>query len=197
MWKSLFGNADKTESFMTAAQIAQRDAWEAVVERGLTAALAVREAGVALGTLKETELWRDTHDTWQTYVQERFGITPRRAHQLIEFAVLHETIHREIGTAGTGLTERAIRPLTSLPADQIQGAISEAFSASGGGSDMPAAIRAAVARRKKPLKVAKRVVVRVGGARLIVEPTAAYRGLRETLVAAIEKLDGNGEQRAA
>ena len=62
---------------------------------------------------------------------------------------------------------------------------------------MPAAIRAAVARRKKPLKKAKRIVVRVGGARLIVEPTAAYRGLRETLVAAIEKLDGNGEQRAA
>ena len=182
---------------MTTAQIAQRDACEAAVERGLTAALAVREAGVALGTLKDTELWRDTHDTWQTYVQERFGITPRRAHQLIEFAVLHETIHREIGTAGTGLTERAVRPLTSLPADQVQGAISEAFSASGGGSKMPAAIRAAVARRKKPPKVAKRIVVRVGGARLIVEPTAAYRGLRETLVAAIEKLDGNGEQRAA
>ena len=197
MWKSLFGNAGKTESFMTAAQIAQRDAWEAVVERGLTAALAVREAGVALGTLKETELWRDTHDTWQTYVQERFGITARRAHQLIEFAAIHETIHREIGTSGADLTERAVRPLTSLPADQVQGAISEAFSASGGGSKMPAAIRAAVARRKKPLKVAKRIVVRVGGARLIVEPTAAYRGLRETLVAAIEKLDGNGEQRAA
>ena len=178
-------STDKGPPAMTEADRQLRDKAEAVVLRGLKAADAVKEAGKALNLLKSRDLWRDTHDSWPLYVQERFGITGRRAHQLVEFSAFTDAVADAIGTSGTAVTlsERALRPLA------------DAVAESGGGEPTPSAIRKAVAKRKKPkarkAKAQKPMTVRVAGAKVTITPTHAepvFRGWEATLRAALEKL---------
>lgn len=191
-----------SKSSMSVEERNLRDTAEAAVERGLKACAAVRDAGRALHTLKSRDLWRDTADSWETYVHQRFGITPRRALQLVDFARFNEAVAEAIGTSGTEvtLTERALRPLAAVPADEVQEAIQEAVAESGGGEPTPGAIRRAAAKRRKSKgrkpKPPKGRTIRVGGAKVTITPTHAepvFRGWMATLEAAIGKLAGDGE----
>lgn len=192
----LFWN-DKGKASMTEAERQLRDRAEQAVLRGLKAVDAVREAGRALHTLKSRELWRDTHDSWVNYVQERFGITGRRAHQLVEFSAFTDAVADAIGTSGTDvtLTERALRPLADVAPEDVPAVVAEAVAESGGGQPTPAAIRKAVAKRRKgkarKVKPARAMTVRVAGAKVTVTPTHSeptFRGYVETLQAALAKL---------
>lgn len=197
-----------SKSSMSMEERNLRDTAEAAVERGLKACSAVRDAGRALHTLKQRDLWRDTADSWEAYVQQRFAITPRRALQLVDFARFSEAVADTIGTTGTEvtLTERALRPLAAVPADEVQEAIQEAVAESGGGEPTPGAIRRAASKRRKSKgrkpKPPKCRTIRVGGAKVTITPTHAepvFRGWMATLEAAIGKLaaDGDGEREAA
>lgn len=187
---------------MTDKERRERDAAEAVVLRGLKAVDAVKEAGRALHLLKSRDWWRDTHDSWQLYVSERFSITARRAHQLVEFSQFTDAVAAAIGTTGTDvtLTERALRPLADVEPEEVNDVVAEAVAASGGKEPTPAAIRAAVADRKKPKKKPARTekprTFRVGGAKVTVTPTMAapaFRGFRESLLAALAKLEADSQ----
>jgi hypothetical protein len=187
---------------MTDKERELRDRAEAVVLRGLKAVDAVKEAGRALHTLKSRDLWRDTHDSWATYVVQRFTISARRAHQLIEFSTFTDAVAEVIGTSGTEvtLTERALRPLADVQPEEVPAVVAEAVAASGGGEPTPAAIRAAVASRKKgkkkPARTEKPRTVRVAGAKVTITPTLpapAFRGFRESLVAALAKLEADSQ----
>jgi hypothetical protein len=179
-----------------------RDRAEAVVLRGLKAVDAVKEAGRALNMLKARDLWRDTHDSWAQYVVQRFTISARRAHQLIEFSTFTDAVAEIIGTTGTEvtLTERALRPLADVEPEEVPAVVADAVAASGGGEPTPAAIRAAVASRKKgkkkPARTEKPRTVRVAGAKVTITPTLptpAFRGFRESLVAALAKLEADSQ----
>jgi hypothetical protein len=186
---------------MTTKERELRDKAEAAVLRGLQAVDAVKDAGRALSTLKSRDLWRDTHDSWARYVVERFGISVRRAHQLIEFSAFTDAVADVIGTSGTAvsLTERALRPLADVQPEEVPAVVAEAVAESGGGEPTPAAIRAAVSRRKKKkpaARVEKPRTVRVAGAKVTVTPTMsapAFRGFRESLVAALAKLEADSQ----
>jgi len=202
-WTDFFGGQQPA---MTDKERRERDAAEAVVLRGLKAVDAVKEAGRALNTLKSRDWWRDTHDSWQLYVQERFSISARRAHQLTEFSQFTDVVAEAIGTSGTAvtLTERALRPLADVEPEEVQSVVAEAVAASGGQEPTPAAIRKAVASRKKakrrPAKVEKPRTLRVGGAKVTITPTMAapaFRGFRESLVAALAKIDADGQDERA
>jgi len=200
-WKDFFGG--QQPEAMTDKERELRDRAEAVVLRGLKAADAVKEAGKALQTLKSRDLWRDTHDSWQLYVQERFGITARRAHQLTEFSAFTDAVAEAIGTTGTAvtLTERALRPLADVQPEELHVVVAEAVAASGGAEPTPAAIRKVVAdrkdkKKKKPARTEKPRTYRVGGAKVTITPTMAapaFRGFRESLVAALAKLDADSQ----
>lgn len=194
-WTDFFGGGQTPA--MTDKERELRDRAEQAVLRGLKAVDAVREAGRALNLLKSRELWRDTHDSWVNYVQERFGITGRRAHQLVEFSAFTDAVADAIGTSGTDvtLTERALRPLADVAPEDVPAVVAEAVAESGGGQPTPAAIRKAVAKRRKvkarKAKPAKSVTVRVAGAKVTVTPThpePTFRGYVETLQAALAKL---------
>lgn len=197
---------DEGKAPMTEAERQLRDRSEQAVMRGLKAAEAVREAGRALHTLKTRDLWRDTHDSWQTYVQERFGITARRAHQLVEFSVFSDAVGEAIGTSGTAvaLSERALRPLADVPEEQLGEAIAEAVAESGGKEPTPAAIRKAASKRKvtkgkKKSRPGKPFTVRVAGAKVTITPTHAdpvFRGYMESLRAALEKMQAERKEAA-
>jgi hypothetical protein len=185
---------------MTEAERQLRDRAEAAVVRGLKAAEAVREAGRALNTLKTRDLWRDTSNSWQEYVQSKFGITARRAYQLTEFANFTDAVAEATGT-DVALSERALRPLSALPEEQRVEAIAEAVAESGG-EPTPAAIKKAVAKRKpkarKP-KAAKPITIRVAGAKVTITPThpePVFRGWAETLEAALAKLASDQREAA-
>lgn len=203
-WTDFFGGQQQPTPAMTDKERELRDRAEAVVLRGLKAVDAVKEAGRALHTLKSRDLWRDTHDSWATYVVQRFRISARRAHQLIEFSTFTDAVADVIGTSGTEitLTERALRPLADVQPEDVPAVVAEAVAASGGGQPSPAAIRKAVASRKKATKKAakprteKARTIRVAGARVTITPTLtapAFRGFRESLVAALAKIDADSQ----
>jgi hypothetical protein len=191
-----------SKSSMSVEDRQLRDSAEAAVEKGLKAVTAVRDAGRALHTLKTRDLWRDTADSWEAYVQQRFSISPRRALQLVEFARFSEAVATAIGTTGTEvtLTERALRPLADVPDGEVSDAIREAVAASGGGEPTPSAIRKAAAKRKKTkgrkAKPPKGRTIRVAGAKITITPThpePVFRGWMATLSAALAKLEAESE----
>ena len=181
---------------MTERERNLRDDLEAKVRTGLKATQAVREAGKALKTLKDNDLWRDTHDSWESYCHERFSLTSRRAAQLIEFHGMSMVYGEVTGTSGSDVpSERAMRPLAGLDETAVAEALKEAVEESGGQTPTPKAIRRAAAKRKpkakRKAKPAKPRIVRVGGAKVVIQPTHAeptFRGYLATLEAALAKL---------
>jgi hypothetical protein len=122
---------------------------ESAVEAGVSATLTVIEAGKALATIRDRQLYRDSAATWDDYVQTRFRITRRRADQLVGFAGVQDAlkaVQDETGTAVPSLSERAARPLVGMDADTIKAVVAEASADADGIT--PATIRKAAGRRK-------------------------------------------------
>ena len=193
---------------MTDSELELRSKLEAVADRGLRAITAVRDCGAALEELKAKDLWRDTHNSWQDYVLDRFKISASRAHQLIEFATITNALTKKVSTAVVNsLTERQIRPLTSIPAAEIQGVLDSVVLAADGGKITPKIISSAIktaastrTKKRRPAGVPKPIVVRVGGAKITIQPTHSepvFRGFEASLFSAIEKIKQTNKSEAA
>ena len=193
---------------MTDTELELRAKLEAVADRGLRAITAVRDCGAALEELKAEDLWRDTHNSWQDYVLDRFKISASRAHQLIEFATITNALTKKVSTAVVNsLTERQIRPLTSIPAAEIQGVLDSVVLAADGGKITPKIISSAIktaastrTKKRRPAGVPKPIVVRVGGAKITIQPTHSepvFRGFEASLFSAIEKIKQTNKSEAA
>lgn len=122
---------------------------EAAVEAGVSASMAVLEAGKALAEIRNRQLYRDA-GTWDQYVDSRFRITRRRADQMIAFAGVKATLD-EMGTQVPVLSEKAARPLVGLAPDTINEIVTEAASSPEGVT--ASSIRKAASRRKAKAKV--------------------------------------------
>lgn len=64
---------------------------EAVVERGLGTFV---EVGQALMDIRDSRLYRETHETFESYCRERWEFTRQRAHQLIEASAVSNMLDR-------------------------------------------------------------------------------------------------------
>jgi len=190
---------------MTESEVELRIKLETIADRGLRAVSALRDCGAALEELKTKDLWRDSHDSWQDYVFARFKITASRAHQLIEFATITTALTKKVSTTVlNSLTERQMRPLTSVPAAELPGVLDSVVLAADGAKITPKIISSAVktaastrTKKRRPSGVPKPIVVRIGGAKITIEPTHSapvFRGFTESLQSAIDKLQ---QQRAA
>lgn len=138
---------------MTATETAEFRRLDMVVAEGVRAAKAVLDAGRALATIRDRQLYRDTAATWETYLQTH-RLTRRRADQLIAAAnVLDATAEAVSAKTGTTvpnfdqLTERAARQLVGMDADQAAEAVIEAAGTTEGLT--PRTLKAAAAKRKK------------------------------------------------
>lgn len=118
---------------------------ERQVEAGISYVKAMIDAGKALAMIRDRQLFRETADSWERYVEDRFRMTKRRADQMIAFAGVSETLS-ELGTAVPTLSERAVRPLVGLDQDELKAVVAEA---SEDGEITPASIRKAAGRRRK------------------------------------------------
>ena len=166
---------------------------ELAVDEAVDAISRMIEAGKALHEIKTKQLYRDQARTWPDYVQKRFGMSARRADQLIVFAGLSATIEevsRELGTEVPILSERAVRPLAGLAGDDLTDAIREA--AADGGLTPRSIGKAASSRKAKSRKasVPRPVRLRVPGGIVTVEinraGVAAGATVATLLTAAIE-----------
>jgi len=147
------------------------DRLDQAVALGTKAAKVVIEAGRALGTIRDQQLFRDVAATWETYL-ERHGLTRRRADQMVAAAAtldaVTEAVSNKTGTAVPTLSERAIRPLVGMDADAAAEAVIEASGTTEGIT--PSTIRKAAAKRKpKAAKVPRPRRFKVPGATVVIE----------------------------
>ena len=166
---------------------------EMAVDEAVDAIARMIEAGKALHEIKARQYYRDQAKTWPDYVQKRFGMSPRRADQLIAFAGLTATIEEvseETGTEVPVLSERAVRPLAGLADDDLKDAIREA--AADGGLTPRSIGKAAASRKAKTRKasIPRPVRLRVPGGIVTIElnraGVAAGSTVETLLTAAIE-----------
>ena len=107
---------------------------EQVIERGLTTFV---EVGQALVRIRDGRLYRADHPTFEIYCEARWGMSRRRAYQLIEASAVCTVVHTD--------NERQARELAPL-LDQPE-AMKQAFeqaSENTGGKPTAAAIREVV-----------------------------------------------------
>lgn len=173
---------------LTADEQRQLARLEAQVEAGVSSIMQMIEAGKALGTIRDRQLFR-LSGSWEDYVSSRWKITKRRADQLIGFAGVNETLHK-MGTVVPKMSERAVRPLVGMDAETVEEVISEASEDPAGVT--AASIRKAVAKRKKPkaTKAPRPVRLKVPGAIVVVtlnrKASAAGIDIEAALLAALD-----------
>jgi hypothetical protein len=174
---------------LSADERRQLERLEAQVDAGITSVMVMIEAGRALATIRDRQLFRASAASWDKYVSDRFKITRRRADQIVAFAAVHDTI-QETGTRVPALSEKAVRPLVGMDADTVKVVLQEAGEEAGGVT--PSSIRKAAAKRKKPkaAKAPRPVRLKVPCAVVIVElnrkASAAGIDIEAALVAALE-----------
>ena len=175
------------------------DRLDQAVALGTKAAKVVIEAGRALGTIRDQQLFRDVASSWEAYL-ERHGLTRRRADQMVAAAAtldaVTEAVSHKTGTAVPTLSERAIRPLVGMDADEAAEAVIEAAGTTEGIT--PATIRKAAARRKaKAAKVPRPRRFKVPGALVIVTFGRKGSGSAiDALAAAMRQAEADLERQA-
>ena len=154
---------DAMAGTLTEAERIMLSKLEAAVDAGVQATMAVLEAGKALATIRDRQLYRDSAATWEAYVEARFRMTRRRADQMIAFAGVKAALD-ETGTRVPEMSEKAARPLVGLSPDAMAEAVAEAASSPEGVT--AGSIRKAAAKRKakSKLRVPRPIRLKVPGA---------------------------------
>lgn len=164
---------------------------ENVVSAGLRSFASV---GRALGLIRDKQLYRETHDTFEAYLDDKWNISRQHATRLMEAAEIATQLQKS-PTGAVPETERQVRPLASLEPDQRVAAWTEAVEASPGGKVTPAAVEAAVAKRKpkkRRAKAPKPTRIKVPGATVTVTPNKKFDGtVEQALRSALAKLEGS------
>lgn len=158
---------------------------EAKVKAGVTASNAVLEAGKALAEIRRRQLHRDSAASWEDYVEKRFGLSKRRADQMVAYAGLQTTLD-EMGTRVPTLSEKASRPLVGLSPAAVVEVVEEAATAPGGVTAGSIRKAAATRRGSKAVRVPRPVRLRVPGAVVEVAFNAKGAASGFSLTAALE-----------
>lgn len=114
---------------MTTTERATLQAFEGVIEKGLASFV---EVGNALMRIRDSRLYRGTHETFEAYCAERWGMSDIHARRLVNAASVVETI--PIGMPKPA-TESQARPLTKLPPEEQAEAWQEAVETAPKGDD--------------------------------------------------------------
>jgi len=97
----------EVESDLTDADQCDLDRLEKVIDKGRRAFV---EVGSALLEIRERKLYRQTHDTFEKYVKDRFDIGRAHAYRLLDAKVTMEALS-PIGDIPLPATESQCRPL--------------------------------------------------------------------------------------
>ncbi|BBO74437.1 hypothetical protein DSCW_18540 [Desulfosarcina widdelii] len=101
---------------LTRDEWADRDRLEKIVEDNLVTWMQV---GLALKEIKERELYRTTHDSWEQYVKDRFDIARSTSYQLTSGVEVVENVRNaDIEFPFFPEKEALVRPLTKLEPEE-------------------------------------------------------------------------------
>lgn len=179
---------------LTTGERAELAKLEELVTTGISAFVT---AGKALARIKEKQLYRETHDTFEAYVGSRWSMTRQHAARLIEAAEVVRNLS-PVGSEVVPASERQARPLAGLTPEKQREAWVEVVEGAPVGADgrplITAQAVAKAASKRKPKSKAKRartrpVRVRVPGATVTITPNGKWNGSAiEALQAAVSKL---------
>jgi hypothetical protein len=195
----LFTRTEKPMATLTFEERKEFDRLDQAVAFGTKAAKVMIEAGRALGTIRDRQLFRDVAATWESYL-ERHGLTRRRADQMVAAAAtldaVSDAVSSKTGTAVPTLSERALRPLVGMDAADAADAVIEAAGTTEGIT--PATIRKAAAKRKpKPAKVPRPRRFKVPGATVVIEFNRKGTGSAiDALTAALRQAEADLERQS-
>ena len=115
---------------LSASESAELTKAEQTIERGLATFV---EVGDALAYIRDEQLYRASHGTFEAYCQDRWGMERRHAYRLIEASEV-TAILSPIGHTPTPANEAQARPLTKLKAEpeEVAEAWGNAVQNSGG-----------------------------------------------------------------
>lgn len=97
---------------------------EAIIERGMKTFVQV---GEALAAIRDARLYRESHDTFEAYCKERWGMSSSRARRLIDGADVAKSV-----PVGTLSSERQARELSKVEPERRQEVIDRATEATRG-----------------------------------------------------------------
>jgi hypothetical protein len=107
------------ESGLTKQEKTELEKLCAVIEDGLSKFL---EVGKSLMEINKRKLYRETHDTFEAFVSERWGISRQRAYQLMDAA----DVKKELSTSGCHheiteeiTNERQLRELSKVGTESL------------------------------------------------------------------------------
>lgn len=188
------------------AELAELRKCEELVTAGIKA---FATTGKALARIRDKQLYRESHNDFESYISERWKLSRSYASRLIAAAAVVEELANLLPGGNTPLpaSESQVRPLTTLPPEQRAEVWSEVVTAApkndaGEPVVSTEAVKAAVAKRRpsksKKRKAPKPVRILVPGATVIVAGNAKFSGsVIEALQAAIDKLASTEQRRAA
>lgn len=125
-----------TTSTLTTVESSRLAELETTIKRGMETFVAV---GQALSEIREGRLYRASHSTFEAYCRERWGWSHRHANRVIGAA----KVAGQLGPMGP-ISERALRPVTTLPPAQRAKVVESAKAKAGEGPVKTKHIRAAV-----------------------------------------------------
>lgn len=104
---------------------------EATIEKGMATFI---EVGIALKTIRDEQLYRESHKTFEKYVAERWGMARQRAYQLIDAAEVKadlSTIVDKTPKAAEIIKETQLRELVTVPTENLSEVIDRAAEIAG------------------------------------------------------------------
>lgn len=121
---------------------------EEIIERGMRSFV---EVGNALMRIRDNDLYTVTHNTFEAYCKERWGMARRTAYQMIDAATVVENVRN---CAQIPTHESQVRPLAALPPEQQPAAWQEAVDTAPEGKVTAAHVKQVVrdihAREEEP-----------------------------------------------
>jgi hypothetical protein len=102
---------------LTCAEQCRLEDLERIVDDGLEKFLAT---GQALSEIRNKRLFRCTHPTFEAYCRSRFSLARSSADQLLRSSMVAEHLLNNGCELPSNTTEATIRPLTTLPTEELQ-----------------------------------------------------------------------------
>ena len=200
---AIFSSKNDLPSPLTSIERAELAKLEGMVETGIRA---FATAGKALARIRERQLFRESHNSFEQYVADRWSMSRQHAERLIAAADVVANL-APTGAGAVPLSEFQARKLAPLPADAQREVWAEVVDAAPKDSQgnpvvTAATIEAAVSKRspkgKKRKARPKPTRIKVPGATVIVVPNAKFVGTPvDALRSAVAKLAGGQQSKAA
>ncbi len=179
----------KSNSLLTSAEVEHLDKLEAIVQRGLDTDL---ELGNALAEISDASLYRATHQTFEAYLRDRWGIRRSPDHQLPQAAGTADppSTDLRLSAPATEPQERPLTPIRDKSPDSLTNVWEQARHMFGDDDVTAVEIRVTVHRREQP--EADELLARLG--LLLTQSTGTIADVAHHLETRAADLDDNARE---